>query len=81
MTSRFAVKMVLAAIAAGCVVSYRRSHQRRVHARTRAKPESLQRWEGEGGAVPGSGSRVAVQADEHRSLSGIPGVGGDVTLL
>ena len=59
----FTMALALGALAAGCVAGYRRNRSRRLSARPRAQPRTLQTWEGEGGAVPVGGSRTAAQAD------------------
>jgi hypothetical protein len=50
--------LTLAAFAAAGYAVFRRTAQREL-ARPRAAPEHLQTWEGEGGAVPVGGSRIA----------------------
>ncbi|HSN34699.1 MAG TPA: hypothetical protein VLU41_18540 [Ideonella sp.] len=50
--------LTLAAFAAVGYATFRRTAQRAL-ARPHAEPEHLQTWEGEGGAVPVGGSRIA----------------------
>ena len=50
--------LTLAAFAAVGYATFRRTAQRAM-ARPHAEPEHLQTWEGEGGAVPVGGSRIA----------------------
>jgi hypothetical protein len=61
--------LTLAACAAAGYAVFRRTAQREL-ARPRAAPEHLQTWEGEGGAVPVGGSRIAAaqapKADDLR---------------
>lgn len=38
-----------------------RTHRRRLDARSPAKPEALQTWEGEGGGLPDGGPHTQVQ--------------------
>lgn len=61
--------ITLAAFALAGVAAFRRTAQRQL-AKPRAAPEHLQTWEGEGGAVPVGGSRIAAakppQSDDMR---------------
>ena len=62
--------LTLAACAAAGYAVFRRTAQREL-ARPRAAPEHLQTWEGEGGAVPVGGSRIAAaQAPKADDLRG-----------
>lgn len=55
------IALIAAAAALANFLTSRREH---VQGRARAKPPPLQTWEGEGGAVPVGGSRIAGQADD-----------------
>jgi hypothetical protein len=50
--------ITLAAVAVAGYATFRRTARREL-AKPRAAPEHLQTWEGEGGAVPVGGSRIA----------------------
>jgi hypothetical protein len=50
-------------------VIYREVCQQRAMAQSRAKPEHLQTWEGEGGGVPVGGSRIAAQVESSGAES------------
>jgi hypothetical protein len=52
-------------------VVYRQVRQQRALAQSRAKPEHLQTWEGEGGGVP-VGSRMAAQVESSGAHSDNP---------
>jgi hypothetical protein len=65
--------LTLAAFAAAGYAVFRRTAQREL-ARPHAAPEHLQTWEGEGGAVPVGGSRIAAahppKSDDLRRREG-----------
>ena len=61
----------LAAFAAAGYAVFRRTAQREF-ARPRAAPEHLQTWEGEGGAVPVGGSRIAAAKSVDPWHAGTP---------
>jgi hypothetical protein len=67
---RIASTLAAAAVAFSGYAAYRRRHGQAVRDGLRRKPEPLQRWEGEGGAVPavqGAGSRNEERADADAS--------------
>lgn len=65
--------MIAAALLGGAWYLLRRyAQQQREMSSTRAKPEHLQTWEGEGGGVPVGGSRIAAQVQPAESASDNP---------
>ena len=55
------VAAALFTVAAGWLATVSRAHLRRLKARPRCKPEHLQTWEGEGGAIPTPEGRTVAQ--------------------
>lgn len=70
------VKLLVAGAAGALLAMGLRAMQRaeatRIEKMPAAKPEPLQRWEGEGGAVPVSAHQTAQQVEPH--VSGAPEV-------
>jgi hypothetical protein len=58
-TSRLTAWIALAALTAGSIAALRSTHRRRMKDGPPARPEEVERWEGEGGGVPLAGSRTA----------------------
>ena len=58
---KLVVATALVTLAAGWLAKHTRAHLHRVKARPRSKPEHLQTWEGEGGAVPTPEGRTVAQ--------------------
>ncbi|CAN5349853.1 hypothetical protein BH09PSE5_BH09PSE5_19190 [soil metagenome] len=65
MSSRFlTLGLVLGAVAGACFATHRNAQRRLSSAHTpHAAPVEVQTWEGEGGAVPIGGSRIAKEVD------------------
>jgi hypothetical protein len=55
------VAAALITVAASWLATLGRAHQRRLKAKPRSKPEHLQTWEGEGGAIPIPDGRTVAQ--------------------
>lgn len=52
------VPWAVAAAVTGTIWALRRQSMRRRHERPKAKPPAVQTWEGEGGALPSTGSQT-----------------------
>jgi len=52
------LRLALAAVVTGTILSLRRQSRRRLHERAKAKPPAVQTWEGEGGALTSTGSQM-----------------------
>lgn len=70
------IKLLYVAAGAALVTmgmnAWRRAEAGR-HNLPQAKPEPLQRWEGEGGAVPVAANKTAQQVEPHVSGDPVPG--------
>jgi DNA-binding protein H-NS len=55
------VAAALVTVAASWLAARGRAHLRRLNAKPRCKPEHLQTWEGEGGAIPTPEGRTVAQ--------------------
>ena len=63
------VTAALVALGAGWLTRFNRMRARRLEGRPRSKPEHLQTWEGEGGAIPTPAGRTVAQVDPVAELA------------
>ena len=63
------VAAALVTLAAGWLAKLSRMRARRLEARPRSKPEHLQTWEGEGGAIPTPEGRTVAQVVPPAALT------------
>ena len=63
------VAAALVTLAAGWLARFSRMRARRLEGRPRSKPEHLQTWEGEGGAIPTPEGRTVAQVVPPTALS------------